>query len=72
MFAITKNDVSKIKKSLNFFPTKKNEQMAMERVWPALFKRYNILIDPLEGFYSDSKIVNKQYKYFNKFLINRN
>jgi len=72
MFAITKNDVSKIKKSLNFFPTKKNEQMAMERVWPALFKKYNILIDPLEGFYSYSKIVNKQYKYFNKFLINRN
>jgi hypothetical protein len=72
MFAITKTDVDKIKKSLNFFPTKKNEQMAMERVWSALFKKYNILIDPLEGFYNATKIVNKEYRYFNKFLINRN
>lgn len=72
MFAITKEDVYKIKETLNFFPTNKNEQMAMERVWSVVFKKYNILVDPLEGFYDHYKILNNGYEYFNKILVYRN
>ena len=72
MFAVTKNDVDKVKETLNFFPTNKNEQMAMERIWSVIFKKYDILIEPLEGFYDHSKILNNGYEYFDKILVNRN
>jgi hypothetical protein len=71
MFAINKNDVSKILDNLNFYPTNKNEQMAMERGWSALFKSKNIKLEFLEGEHNNSVFNKDGYKYFDKKFPNR-
>lgn len=72
MFAITKNDVNKIIQNLNYYPINKNEQCAMERCWPALFKSKNIQVEFLDDNHHMSKFETKGYKYFDKQFPNRN
>jgi len=71
MFAITKNDVNKIIQDLNYFPSNKNEQCAMERCWSALFKSKNIQIEFLDEKHNNTLFGTNGYKYLNKEFPNR-
>jgi len=71
MFAITKNDVNKIIQDLNYFPSNKNEQCAMERCWPALFKSKDIQVEFLDGNHNNRIFETNGYKYLNKQFANR-
>jgi hypothetical protein len=71
MFSILRCDVDKIIKSLNFYPTTKNFQMAMERAWPIIFKTNNINVVSLCGSLDMNKMQSDGYKFFTKFLPHR-
>lgn len=71
MFSILKSDVNKIIESLDFYPKIKNEQMAMERIWPIIFKKNNINTISLCGYLDIFKIQNDKYEYFIKYLPHR-
>jgi hypothetical protein len=71
MFSINKSAVNKIINDLDFYPTNKNEQMSMERVWPSLFKKKNIKIVVLDGSHNLQIFANNGYKYINKTFLNR-
>lgn len=71
MFAITKNDVNKILKDLNYLPSNKNEQCAMERCWSALFKSKNIQVEFLDGNHNGTTFERNGYKYIDKKFANR-
>ncbi len=71
IFAARNEDLQKIDKSLLFYPTNKQQQQAMERIWCIIFNKYNFIISPLEGDYDDDKLFNNKYMYFSKHLPRR-
>jgi hypothetical protein len=66
IFSITKNDIEKIDKKYLIYPTNKMEQMAMERGWSILFKRYGINVESIQGNWNPNKLSNDEYSLFTK------
>jgi hypothetical protein len=66
MFSILNEDIQKIDKSLLVYPKNKEQQMAMERGWSIIFKKYNFTIKPIEGEKDDDRLFNNKYKTFTK------
>jgi hypothetical protein len=68
IFSILKEDIDKIDKKYLVYPTNKSLQMGMERGWSVIFESHNFDIDPLEGDYNYSKLINDQYNHFKKII----
>lgn len=66
IFSITKDDIEKIDKKYLIYPKNKIQQMAMERGWSIIFKKYGITIESLEGSWNPTKLSNDEYVFFTK------
>lgn len=71
IFGISKESLEKINQDDLHIPTNKDESRAMERCWSVVFEKSGLTIVPLEGDYSNSKIIGDEYYYFTKYLIGR-
>lgn len=68
IFSVRREHIEKIDKKYLIYPSNKLEQMAMERGWSILFKKYGIPIKSIQGEHNRDMLFMDSYDMFQKKL----